>query len=169
MRTRTSTSTRFNLKFLRVFSKKKKPLRKASFYFFHQKKLVWLFILKQVKPSPDSKMIKLLTFILITCCRHKTSRRMTTAITFSRQLTRTILSIETISCSQSSSSSNLKLSISKDPSPKHLRRTQWPNTRKNLWYQPRVLPSLLGHKLIVYNHFAYHLYQLSGTVKVDNW
>ena len=88
MRTRTSTSTRFNLKFLRVFSKKKKPLRKASFYFFHQKKLVWLFILKQVKPSPDSKMIKLLTFILITCCRHKTSRRMTTAITFCRQLTR---------------------------------------------------------------------------------
>ena len=26
-----------------------------------------------------------------------------------------------------------------------------------------------GPQLIVYNHFAYHLYQLSGTVKVDNW
>ena len=30
-------STRFNLKFLRVFLKKKKTLRKASIYFFHQK------------------------------------------------------------------------------------------------------------------------------------
>ena len=29
---------------------------------FSPKKLVWLFILKEVKPFPDGKMIKLLTF-----------------------------------------------------------------------------------------------------------
>ena len=40
----------------------KKLPRKASFYFFSPKKLVRLFILKEVKPSPDSKMIKRLTF-----------------------------------------------------------------------------------------------------------
>ena len=54
-------SRRFNLKFLCVFKKKMTP-RKASFYFFSPKKLVRLFILKEVKPSPDSKMIKPLTF-----------------------------------------------------------------------------------------------------------
>ena len=31
-------------------------------YFFLSTKLVWLFILKEVKPSPDGKMIKLRTF-----------------------------------------------------------------------------------------------------------
>ena len=60
MRTRASTSTRFNFKFLRVFLNKKTP-RKASFYVFSPKKLVQLFTLKEIKPSPDSKMIKLLT------------------------------------------------------------------------------------------------------------
>ena len=43
-----------------TFSKKKRSARKASFYFFSPKKLVRLFILKEVKPSPDGKMIKLL-------------------------------------------------------------------------------------------------------------
>ena len=66
MRTRTSTSTRFYLKVLRVLSKKKKKKiktpRKASFYFFSLKKLVGLFLLKEVKPTSDRKMIKLLTF-----------------------------------------------------------------------------------------------------------
>ena len=49
---------------LKIFARvlKKKTPRKASFYFFSPKKLVRLFILKEVKPSPDSKMIKLLTF-----------------------------------------------------------------------------------------------------------
>ena len=56
------TRTRFNLNFLLVFSKKKKTSRKASFYLFSPNKLVRLFILKDVKPSPDSKMIKLLAF-----------------------------------------------------------------------------------------------------------
>ena len=58
---RTSMSTRFNLKYLCVFSKKKTP-RKVSFYSFSPKTSVRLFILKEVKPSPDSKMIKLLNF-----------------------------------------------------------------------------------------------------------
>ena len=56
------TRTRFNLNFLLVFSQKKKTSRKASFYLFSPNKLVRLFILKDVKPSPDSKMIKLLAF-----------------------------------------------------------------------------------------------------------
>ena len=46
-------STRFNLKFLRVL---KKDTQESL------KKLVRLFILKEVKPSPDSKMVKLFTF-----------------------------------------------------------------------------------------------------------
>ena len=47
--------------FARVVKKKETP-RKASFsFFFVTKKLVRLFILKGVKPSPDSKMIKFLT------------------------------------------------------------------------------------------------------------
>ena len=87
MRTRTSTSTRFNFKFLRVFSNKKTP-RKASFYVFSPKKLVQLITLKEIKPSPDSKMIKLLTLA------HA----------------RALLSTEKISYEQSSLSWNLKLS-----------------------------------------------------------
>ena len=60
----------------------------CTFYFLTPKKLVRLFILKEVKPSPDSWMIKVLH--LVTCSRHydilaKTRRRMTTAIMFSRQ------------------------------------------------------------------------------------
>ena len=59
---RTSTSTKFNLKFSLLFSKKKSP-GKLHFTFFHQKKLVRLFILKEVKPSPDGKIVKRLTFV----------------------------------------------------------------------------------------------------------
>ena len=53
-----------NLKFWRVFSKKKKKGRhgKLHFTFFNLKKLVGLFILKEVKSSPDSKVTKRLTF-----------------------------------------------------------------------------------------------------------
>ena len=57
---RMRTSMRLNLKVLLVFPKK--TPRKASFYFFTPKKLVRLFKLKDVKPSPDSKTIQLLTF-----------------------------------------------------------------------------------------------------------
>ena len=55
---------------LNVFARvlKKKTPRKALFYFFSPKKLVRLFILKEVKPSPDSKMINFLN--LITGSRH---------------------------------------------------------------------------------------------------
>ena len=42
-------------------SKQRHP-GKLHFTFFSPKKLVRLFILKEVKPSPDSKMIKRLTF-----------------------------------------------------------------------------------------------------------
>ena len=62
--------------------------RKASFYVFSPIKLVQLFTLKEIKPSPDSKMIKLLTLA------HA----------------RALLSTEKISYEQSSLSSNLKLS-----------------------------------------------------------
>ena len=56
------TSTRFNLKFLHTFSKKKDTPKSFNLLKFLPKKLMWLFILKEVKPSPDSKMIELLTF-----------------------------------------------------------------------------------------------------------
>ena len=88
MRTRTSSSTRFNLKFLCVFSKRKRHPGKLHFTFFSKlKKLVRLFILKEVKPSPDSKLIKLLTLDYL--FRHydilpQTRSIMTTAIAFSR-------------------------------------------------------------------------------------
>ena len=59
-----STSTRFNLKFLRVFLKKQRHPGKLHFIFFSPKKVRRLFILKEVKPPPDSKMIKLLVFVL---------------------------------------------------------------------------------------------------------
>ena len=48
-----------NLILLRVFSKKEIPESFISL-FFHQKTLVRFLILKEVKPSPDRKMIKLL-------------------------------------------------------------------------------------------------------------
>ena len=48
-----------NLKFWRVFSKKKKKGHHGRLHFTF---LVGLFILKEVKSSPDSKMTKLLTF-----------------------------------------------------------------------------------------------------------
>ena len=48
------------IEFFRVFSNKKRHPGNLYFTFFYQKGLVRLFILKEVKPSPDSKMIKLL-------------------------------------------------------------------------------------------------------------
>ena len=43
-------------------SQKIKDTQESFIMLFSPKKLVRLFILKEVKPSPDSKMIKLLTF-----------------------------------------------------------------------------------------------------------
>ena len=94
---------------MKVFARvlKKRHPGKASFYLFSLKKLIQLFILKEVKPSPDRKMIiKLLA--VITCSRYydilaKSRCRMTTAITFPRQTTlvhaRALLSVEKISYS----------------------------------------------------------------------
>ena len=53
-------SVRVRVRDLRVL--KKQTPRKASFYFFKPKNLVRLFIKKEVKHSPESKMIQLLTF-----------------------------------------------------------------------------------------------------------
>lgn len=85
-KTRITTTTRFNYKFFRVFSTNRlKTPRKASLHFFDQK-IALLCLLKEVTPSPERKMLKL----LVTCFRHhdivaKTLSRMTTAITFSGQ------------------------------------------------------------------------------------
>ena len=57
-----STSTRFNLKVFALVLNERKTPRKASFYHFSRKKVRRLFMLKEVKPPPDSKMIKLLAF-----------------------------------------------------------------------------------------------------------
>ena len=49
---------------LKVFArvlKKRLPESFIFLFFFHQKKLIRLFILKEVKPSPDSKVKELLT------------------------------------------------------------------------------------------------------------
>ena len=73
-----STSTRFNLEVFARVLKKRHP-GKPHFTLFSPKKLVRLFILKEVKPSPESKMIKLLTFDYLF-----PPRRMTMAVTFSR-------------------------------------------------------------------------------------
>ena len=57
-RTRTTTSTRFNLNFFRVFSKNRHP-GNLHCPFFLLEKIALLSILKEVKPSRDRKMIKL--------------------------------------------------------------------------------------------------------------
>ena len=56
-----TTSTRFNLKFFTRVLKRRHP-GKLLFSLFSPKKSVRLIKQKDVKPSPDSKMIKLLTF-----------------------------------------------------------------------------------------------------------
>ena len=72
--------------FFRVFQKKDTP--ESVTLPFSPKKLVRLFILKKVKPSPNSKMIKRHTSDnLFPPLRHSCAKtsRMTTAITFLRQ------------------------------------------------------------------------------------
>ena len=61
-RTRTTrNSTRFNLKFFRVFEKNRYP-GKLHCTFFSLEKIALLSMLKEFKPTLDRKMIKLLTF-----------------------------------------------------------------------------------------------------------
>ena len=48
---------------------KKYTHRKASLYFFLTEKLTWLFLLKEVKPSLQSKNDKTSNSFLITCFR----------------------------------------------------------------------------------------------------
>ena len=64
------TSTRFDLKVFSRILKIQIP-RKASFYHFSPEKLALLPLVKEVAPSPDRKMINLLTFdILFSHFRH---------------------------------------------------------------------------------------------------
>ena len=64
MKTRTTTSTRFFLKFFRVLSRigRKECFIVYIYIFFSPEKLALLSLLKEVKPSPDRNMIKLETF-----------------------------------------------------------------------------------------------------------
>ena len=55
------TSIRFDLKFFRVFSEKRYP-GKLHRTFDPPEKLALSSLLQEVKPYPDRKMIKLLTF-----------------------------------------------------------------------------------------------------------
>ena len=84
-----STSTRFNLNVFARVLKKRHPGKPHLTFFFSSIKLVRLFILKDVKPSLDSRMKELLTFDN-SFSRHydtlaKTRSRMTTSIVFSRK------------------------------------------------------------------------------------
>ena len=115
----TRTNTRFNLKFLRVFTKNFQHEKLPHRTIFHLKNKSGYFYWRY-SPFPVAKWLHFSN--LITCSRHydilaKTRSRMTTAITFSRQNDvasqsgRALLSIEKISYEWSSSSQNLKLSI----------------------------------------------------------
>ena len=54
------TGRKLKVFFSRIF--KKIRHRKASFYFFSPEKLTQLFLMENVKPSPERRMPKLLTF-----------------------------------------------------------------------------------------------------------
>ena len=49
--------------FARVLKKRHPGKLHFPFFFFHQKKLIRLFILKEVKPSTDRRVKELLTFL----------------------------------------------------------------------------------------------------------
>ena len=87
-RTRTTTSTRFDVKFFRVFSKYRLHGR-ALFYYISLKKLALLPLVKRVTRFPHRKMIKLLLTLISCFCYHdiraKTRRRVTAATTYSHQ------------------------------------------------------------------------------------
>jgi len=75
--------------FFHIFSKNSHPRKLyCSFFFFSPKKVALLSLLKEVKPSPDGKIIKPLTFDNLSDqydILGKTSSRMTTATVFSGQ------------------------------------------------------------------------------------
>ena len=87
-KTRTTTKMRFDIQ-LFVYSQKNRYHGKLHCsLFFSPEKLTRWFLLKEVKPSPDRKMIKLLTFDSLvsattTSCFRLCSR-MTSVIAFSR-------------------------------------------------------------------------------------
>ena len=81
----TRTPVKRDLTLIFSFILKKKTPRKALLSFFIRKVSTVFFSLKEVKPSPDRKMAKLLTFEnLFLPLRHssETRRKMTTASTF---------------------------------------------------------------------------------------
>ena len=99
---------------------------KAWFYHFSQKKLALLPLVKEVAPSPDRKMIKLLTFDNLFSplwLRHKFSLKLVVEWRWLPRFpakmalvhAQALLSIEKISYSLSYSSWNLKVSINSDP------------------------------------------------------
>ena len=51
-----------DIKFLSCIFSKNRQLDKLYCTFLHIKKLEWLFLMKEVKISPDRKVIKFLTF-----------------------------------------------------------------------------------------------------------
>ena len=81
----TRTPVKRDLTLIFSFILKKQTPRKALLSFFIRKVSTVFFLLKEVKPSPDRKMAKLLTFEnLFLPLRHssETRRKMTTASTF---------------------------------------------------------------------------------------
>ena len=141
---------------------KKKTPRRDSFHFFSPKKLVRLFILKEVKPSHDGKMIKLLTFDnLFPPLRHlKLFVELRRLSRFATKMTLVhgswaVLSIEKISYSKSSSSQNLKLSII-DTSPyassivPRLSNLYWVTRKTELTFASDQWSSLCNGLLYIY-------------------
>ena len=81
--TRTPVKRDLTSSFFRVFSKNRHPGK--LYCRFSSEKSARYFLLKEVKPSPDRKMVKLLTFEnLFLPLRHssETRRKMTTTSTF---------------------------------------------------------------------------------------
>ena len=88
-RTKTTTSTRFNLKFFRLLCTKKKTIASLHSTLFHQISLLCYLFWRRliIKPFLGRKIIRRLTFynLFLHDILAKPRSRMTTAITFSRQ------------------------------------------------------------------------------------
>ena len=88
-KTRTTTKMRFDIQLFVYSQKNRYPGKRHCSLFFLPEKLTRWFLLKEVKPSPDRKIIKLITFYSLvsattTSCFRLRSR-MTSVIAFSRQ------------------------------------------------------------------------------------
>ena len=88
-KTRTTTKMRFDIQLFVYSQKNRYPGKRHCSLFFLPEKLSRRFLLKEVKPSPDRKIIKLITFYSLvsattTSCFRLRSR-MTSVIAFSRQ------------------------------------------------------------------------------------